>query len=353
MKYWLHRISHQANISYPLLEHGFLSIGFSDFCTEKFYINVAEKKDWKYMDDDFNVYWGFIPRTRYNLWRFLAEMEKGDYVVVPTNWGQFSIYEISDNLPIMVTDSNIDLPQTDWNNKIILRDEETGLLKIKGDDGEKDTIIGIGYLRKVKIICKDISRSDFADSALTSRMKIRSTNADISDLEDSIHRAISSFKENKPINLKADLQEKTVTLWNESIHEVLNPDKYEKLVKWYLKKSGANEAYIPPKNTSDKVGDVDVIAVFENIKTIINVQVKFYTGETSDWAINQIKDFAKSKENLSEGYNRQYWVISSSDSFSEKSNKLAKENGILLIDGKQFATMLLNVGLDSLESFEV
>ena len=347
MKYWLHRIGYLQNISYPLLDKGYLSIGFSEFCTDIFFANVVKKQDWDYMENDFNEYWGFIPITRYNLWRFLAEMKKGDYVVVPS-WGTFSVYELCDNLPIMATDKTIDLPETDWNGNKILRDEKTGFLKLENEKKYLD----IGYLRKVKLICKDMSRADYADSALTSRMKIRSTNADISDLATNIQNAIKSYKKKKPINLKADILEKSIEIWNNIILDELNPDKYEKLVRWYFRKKRATESYIPPKNSADKIGDVDVIATFENIKTIINVQVKFYKGETSDWAINQINDFSKSKENMSDGYSRQYWVISSSDTFSEKIYNLAKENNILLIGGKQFVSMLINVGIDSLESFE-
>lgn len=347
MKYWLHRIGHLQNVSYPLLEKSYLSIGFSDFCKDDFFYHVAENQDWNYMENNFNECWGYMPRNRYTLWRFLAEMGKGDYVVVPS-WGTFSVYKISDNLPIMATDENIELPETDWNGNKILRDNKTGLLKL---DNEKE-YLDIGYLRKVRLICKDIPRSDYADSALTSRMKIRSTNADISDLEINIKNAIKSFKNKQPINLKADILEKSIELWNNIILNKLNPDKYEKLVRWYFQKIGATELYIPPKNSIEKVGDVDVIATFENLRTIINVQVKYYKGETSDWAINQINDFAKSKENMSDGYSRQYWVISSSNGFSEKSYNLAKENSILLIDGKQFVCMLLNVGLETLELFE-
>ena len=347
MKYWLHRIGYLQNVSYPLLEKGYLSIGFADFCYEDFFVNVAENQDWEYMENAFNENWGFVPRIRYNLWRFLAEMSKGDYIVVPS-WGTFSIYELCDNLPLMITDNIPDLPTEDWNGNKILKNEKTCLLKLDGEKKDLD----LGFLWKVKAVCKDIPRSDFADSALTSRMKIRSTNADISDLEKNIKKAIYSFKKKTPINLKADLLKNSVEIWNKTILDELNPDKYEKLVRWYFRKIGATESYIPPKNSIDKVGDVDVIASFENLRTIINVQVKFYKGETSDWAINQIRDFAKSKETISDGYNRQYWVISSSESFSETSYNLAKENNILLIDGKQFVKMLLNVGIESLESFE-
>jgi len=36
MSYWLHRISHHAEVSHPLLERGYLSIGWSDFSKPDF-----------------------------------------------------------------------------------------------------------------------------------------------------------------------------------------------------------------------------------------------------------------------------------------------------------------------------
>ena len=36
MNYWLHRISYLAELSYPLFERGFLTIGFSDFTKKEF-----------------------------------------------------------------------------------------------------------------------------------------------------------------------------------------------------------------------------------------------------------------------------------------------------------------------------
>ena len=347
MKYWLHRIGHLQNVSHPLLEKGYLSIGFSDFCNDEFFKKVAKNEDWDYLENSFGECWGRLARGRYNLWRFLAEMKKGDQVIVP-NWQTFSVYKICDDLPIMITDKTIDLPKTDWYDIEIQRDDKTRFLKLKNETGYLDT----GFLRKVQVVCKDIPRREFADSALTSRMKIRNTNADISDLADSIQKAIQSFKKNTPIDLKADILNKSIELLNNTILANLNPDKYEKLVRWYFKRIGATEYYIPSKNYENKNGDVDVVAVFENIKTVINVQVKFHQGETSDLAINQIKDFAHSQADVSDGYNNQYWVISSADSFSENSCNLAKENGIQLITGRQFVEMLLNAGLATVEFFE-
>jgi len=347
MNYWLHRIAHLQNVSHPLLEKGYLSIGFSDFCNDEFFKQIAKNENWDYLDNSFNERWGYLSKTRYNLWRFLVEMKRGDLVIVP-KWETFSVYEICDDMPIMVTDKNIDLPTTDWNGNNIQRDTESYLLKLENEIDYLD----LGFLRKIKILYADIPRNGFADSALTSRMKIRNTNACISELSDSVQKAIQHFKKDQPINLKAEILSRSTEIWHNIIQTELTPDKYEKLVKWYFEKIGATESYISPKNYKDKSGDVDVVATFESIKTIINVQVKFYKGETSDWAINQIKDFANSKENMSDGYSRQYWVISSSDSFSQKSCNLAKENNILLVDGRQFIRMLLDVGLETLETFD-
>ena len=346
-KYWLHRVSHLANVSYPLLENGYLSIGFSDFCTEDFLNGVRTENGWSYMEDAMRREWGNLPRIRFFLWRFLAEMKKGDWVIVPS-WGTFSIFEIKDDCAILASDPNVKLPNCDWSGKALCRDLDTNLIKL---EEEKDCL-DIGFLRSVSVVELDIPRGDFADSALTSRMKYQGTNADISDLEQSIHRALSNYKSGKPINLKAEIIEKSIDAWESAIQCNLNPTKYEKLVKWYFERVGASEVIIPPKNYEGKQGDVDVRAVFEKIRTIINVQVKFYSGETSTWAIEQIRDFSESKESSYDGYIHQFWVISSSDSFSVESENLAKENNILLVRGREFVKMLFDVGLESLEGFD-
>lgn len=361
MNYWLHRISHIQNVSRPLLEKGYLSIGFSDFSNEDFLVEVAEKKNRRFMDSTFKEHpnWEYLPQSRFSLWRFLAEMRAGDWVVVPAPmragdyWVEapvpktFSVYELCDDLPNLPSDDGLDLPDTDRHGRRIVMDSPTSLMKIEGEEKPLD----IGFLRKVSVVCKDIPRDGFADAALTSRMKVRQTNTDISDLAENLHRAVEAFKAGKPINLKAELVEKSIDSWKSVMLNDLNPDKFERLVWWYFLRAGATEVAIPPKNQPDKSGDVDVTAVFEEIRTIISVQVKFHQGETDDVAIQQIQDFAQSQESLSDGYNRQYWVVSSADTFSENALNLARETNVQLICGKEFVEMLLNVGIGGLDSF--
>jgi predicted Mrr-cat superfamily restriction endonuclease len=343
MQYWLHRIGWLESVSYPLLEAGYMSIGFSDFST-KIFLEKSSEEDGVYFDNQFEEIWGNLARSRYSLWKFLAEMKKGDWVVIPSG-GNFSVYEIVENSAILPSSFEIKDGFSDWYGRKIIHDK-SGMFKL---EGEKD-YLDIGFLRKVKSLFIDMSRYDYADAALTARMKIRNTNANISDLEKNIKNAIEAFKKNKPINLKSSFMKYSVEYWLKIMRKELTPDKFERLIGKYMERVGATSVAInPEKNSEDKVGDVDIVAIFESIKTIINIQVKNHEGETSDWAVHQINDFAKSKQNVSDGYSRIYWVISSSDSFSKDAEKLAIKNDVLLFDGKQFIQMLMEAGIENID----
>ena len=352
MNYWLHRISYEMNISYPLMEKGYLSIGFSDFCCNDFLEQLVkdDENSWNYFEEQFLKNWGNKPRSRYSLWRFIKEMKKGDWVLVPEWGGTFSIYELTDDNVTLASDESIELPEKDCNGNKIERHENK---MIRTSNQEEDNYYDIGFLRKCKPVECYIPRQEYADMALNSRMKLFSTNANISDLKESIETAVEAFRDKKPINLKEILVEKTVDIWSKTIREKLKSEKYEKLVKWYFTQIGASEVYIPPKHYVGKQGDVDVVATFEKLKTIVYVQAKFYEGETSDWAVQQIVDFSNSKEiGLDNNYSYQFWVISSSECFSENCRKLATENHVRLINGEEFVRMLLDVGIESLNGFD-
>ena len=123
--------------------------------------------------------------------------------------------------------------------------------------------IDLGFYWEVKPIAKNMSRKDFADSALTSRMKIRTTNTNILDLKESVEKALISYEKDKPINLYSEILEKITPQVLKSLKSELNPDKFENLVKFYFEKNGATDVYIPAKNEKGKEGDADVVAIFE------------------------------------------------------------------------------------------
>lgn len=166
MNYWLHRISYLENVSYPLLDKGYLSIGFSDFTDDKFLKKVSGQ-DWDYFEEQFDSIWEDRPRRRYSLWRFIAEMKKNDIVIVPNWWQSFSVYKIEETCAILPSSIQIEDNFKDWNDVKILQNKSKQLIL----EGENE-YLDIGFLRKVKPIAKEIPRYEYADAALTARMKI-------------------------------------------------------------------------------------------------------------------------------------------------------------------------------------
>jgi predicted Mrr-cat superfamily restriction endonuclease len=344
---WLHRISHHAEVSYPLLEKGYLSICWSDFSTPEFIEKSCSENGGSYFDETFQNKWGNLPRSRYFLWRFLAEMEKGDWVVVPGS-GTFSVFEIEDDKALAIPEIFQLTEIKDCSGNLIKLDEN-GYLHNVEKEGEEG-IVDLGFFRKVKPIATEISRYEYADAALTARMKALQTTLKIGDLQDSVDKALTAFRKEKPLNIYSQIVETASQQILDTLHSELTPDKFEHLVEWYFKRIGATNVYIPAKNESGKEGDADVVATFEAIKTIIYTQVKFHQDETSSWAIEQITNYKsqKDKDGIDDGYSKIAWVISSGDSFSEEARKMAKEVNIQLFDGITFATMLLEAGIANL-----
>lgn len=339
--YWLHRISHIAEISYPLLDNNYLSYGWSDFEEEGFIEGVRGENGWAFMEEQFKMKWGELSRGRHQLWNFIKEMKAGDRVIVPTS-GAFSIYELLDDKPIMVKDIK-DVVIKNWNGEEILRNEDGYLINSKGDK------IDLGFARRVKEVQKNIPRYDYADGALTARMKVRQTNVCINDLKENVQKALEGSINNKPIHFRNEINDVIPTICT-IIQTKLNPDKFEFLVKRYFERIGANSVVIPPKNPSSKVDyeDVDVIATFDLLKTIYYVQVKHYRGETGSWGADQISHLkeleAMKDDRQDDGYTKVYWLVSSSEVFTEECINKAKETNVQLIDGKTFSSMLLDAG---------
>lgn len=340
MNYWLHRISHVAELSYPLLDRGYLTIGFSDFSYKEM-IDCVLEDDWAYFNQQFQDFWGRIPRPRHSLWNFL-KMSKGDPVIVPSQ-GTFAVCEIIDQRPLLIAETfSEDLKS--WDGKPI---STNGIHLISPHGNAFD----LGFARKVKVLYKQIPRDKFADAHLTARMKIRQTNVSINDLKQSIEKSIENFKASKPIHLHALIIDKTVNLVLDSIQNELNPDKFEKLIQAYFNTIGATEVAIPAKNGRNKEGDADIVAVFEPIKLIIYTQAKFQKGQINEWGTNQILDYKTNQESIADGYNKVAWVITTANTFNERAENLAKENEVQLINGLEFSKMLLNAGISSMNTF--
>lgn len=306
MNCWLHRISHFAQISNPLLEAGFLSIGFRAFSSDRF-IDTAIAGKVDEFNDTFKRVWAGLPRSRWALWNFLNKMKKGDMVVVP-GWGTFSVYRIVGEKPLPLNAIKADLPKQDWmGNDIVWEDSEIE----EADD------IDIGFVWKVELAADDVEKS------------------------------LKAFGAGKPVNMRAALIDNATAEWKARIHEGLDCEKFTKLVEWYLKKIGADFACIPATciPAAEQSCDADVVARFDNTKTYVNVLVKFYDGTTPLWELNEIMDFAQAQADADE-YHVVPWIITSADSCSNGARLVAKENNVRLICMDEFVRMLIGAGFE-------
>jgi predicted Mrr-cat superfamily restriction endonuclease len=342
--YWITRISNNWNFTYPLLEKGYVCIGWSDFASEENYISsVRSENGWKYLEDKMNDCWGGIHRNRYQLWRFIVEMKKGDWIIVP-RCKTFSIYEILEDKPISIRDYKELI--LDINNVEYSRNND-GLII---DD---DRVVDIGFLRKVRSISTgEIPRYEYADSALVSRLKIMHTIADVTDLSSSIENALDRYVKKTPIDFKGDLCE-IIPLVAKSIQDTLCDRKFEKLIKWYFKKIGASSVEINSRNYKGKESyeDIDITATFNQLKTTFYVQAKHHKGITSSWAAEQIIKAKEIKErNDAEGDTKIYWALTSAYDFSDECKNIAQKNNIQLVTGKEFASMLIDAGLANINA---
>ena len=351
---WLHRVSYHAEAAHPLLERNYLTIGFSDLSSPDLIDNLTTKSDEEgrhYLDQRCQEEYGELRRNRHFLRMFVADMKAGDWVLVPKQ-GVFSIYEITEDRPFCIRDLDaVGLREWGLADGHPLVVTENGFLRGGGEE------IDLGFARRVRPIQTDIARTSFADAALTSRMKVFGTTADISDLEASVRRSIDAHSAGRPIDLHATLLKKHTESTLEAIKCDLNPDKFEQLIAWYFKRVGASEVVRPSKNESGKEGDADIVATFDALRTIIYVQAKFHDGETDDWSVDQIIAYRDQKTKrvpeggvMDDGYARVAWVVSAADKFTDESVALAQLNKVLLLNGKEFVKMLLNTGIQGLDA---
>ena len=337
--YWLHRISHEAEVSYPMLEKGMLTHGFSDFSNRDFIHDVeigGEEKLKQYMLDE----WGGISRNRRDIIRFNSEMKAGDIVVVPQYGSVISVYRVEEDDVYTIAEAFQMLNgEYRGSEKHTLKN---GLICVDGDK-----CLDLGFARKVELLHKDISRRDYLDARLSARLNYRGTNLSITDLAASVEEAIERFTGGKTIDLKASIEKDAVPMMLDCIRKELNPAKFEKLVKQYFEHIGASTVTIPAKNAADKEGDADVVAVFENLSLVIYTQVKFHQGMTNEFAVIQVQEYADHKsESPDESYAQVLWIVSTADDFTRECKEAASGAGVQLIHGKRFASMLLNAGLD-------
>ncbi len=259
MKYWLHRITggdYALNFAYPLLfNHNYLSIGWSYFSEESFITSVLgdgidainkrmQEKGWE------------LHKNRWNLWRLIKGMQKGDIIVVPI-WNEFSIFEIADNK--IYSNESIDISiYVDWNGKQATKKENFFY------DSEGNSV-DLGFYRKVIPILIHIPRQK-AKEDLYERMKYRGTNADISDLKEDIDCFLNSI---------GDFSEYSPKIFNNS-----KPKKNDKEIEAQIVLAGELLSFpnlrIPPYQRSYRWTEKNVRQLLEDVLTSMNAGKKNY-----------------------------------------------------------------------------
>ncbi len=341
-KYWLHRISHEWDVSSWLLKQGYLSIGWSMLSKT----DIAEKV---HNENDIQVFEDYMTkagqkgiRSRWNLWYF-CNFHKNDVVLVPLYGGLFSLYQVVGNA-VSVCDMPrlLDKFTVESGEEIVV--DRSGMFK-RVDSSE---IVDVGFVLPVKPIKTNLSRYEYADNALTSRMKMRQTNGDISDLSENIVRVINR---EAPLNLYSGIIEKLAKELLKEIKTQLTPDKFEKLIRWYFCKVGATNAYIDAKNKPGKLdgADADIIAEFDLLKVIIYVQAKLHDDTTSMWAVEQIAKYKSQFDYQFSEYTSIPWVITTAEYFSNEALVIAQHNNVRLISGIEFARMLIDAGITNID----
>ena len=271
-------------------------------------------------------------------------MAQGDRVVVPT-WGAFHVYTVTDDARLAPRHIQPDLQNLQsWHGKSAVVTDEGYI-----EESDPPGILDLGFFRRVEPVKRDIPRQGYADAALTRRLKVRQANVEVSDLRESIETALERYEEKRPVNLRDQVLERCAGEVRETVLDSLAPGQFEELIRDYFRQQGA-VAYIPAKNQRDREGDADVVATFESLKLIIYVQAKLHDGTTDGWAVKQIKEYAEGKEGngADDGYVRLPWVISTAERFSVDCLEAARRGQVRLVDGDEFAKMLLDSGIQQL-----
>ena len=338
--YWLHRISNEWGVAKPLLDKGYLTIGWQYLMsispTLRDCIVDRHGEGFEPLMDELKARY----RSRWCLNRF-ARFMPGDTVVVPLYDKCFAIAEVENSAK-----SILDLPLEVVNELKDVNLSVNGLTDISDSQSIRD--IDIGFFVKIKTPVKIIPRS-FAEDKLQTRMKMRQTNASINDLAKEVDDAA---KREAPVDVHEILVEETANAILGKIKKYVTADNFERVVKWYMERIGASTVYIPPKNSSEKedYADADVVAVFESLGITIYIQVKKHDDKTDVWAVEQISKYDENQEkNSIDGMTYIPWVVSTADDFKEEAKVKAVEKGVKLINGKEFARMLAEVGVNGID----
>lgn len=253
-------------------------------------------------------------RAARSLWKFMREMESGDWVVVPR-------------------------PGSFWVGRVAGDAFET-------DEGTSDDTV---HRRPVEWHDQEPVPRARARSALVSRMKSRLTVTDASDLLEDIKLALEVASSQEAPSGTAALRGRLI----EETHQELlagyfNERRFEELVRDVLMMLGAAGARIIPRRHD--VG-IDIACEFPvgGLTVVpVGVQVKYWRPEQGPAGREPIDQLLVAMDDVEIG------LVVTTTSFSDDArayaSELAEESGkdIVLLDGLEFSQLLVDHGLREL-----
>ena len=261
-------------------------------------------------------------RSSGHMWRFIRDMKTDDLVVVPYG-SEFFVAQVCG-------------PAFHDRTKV---DDDTA------------------YRRPIKWLNdkRGISRST-ARSALISRMKIRGTCANAGDLVEEIRECVDRAESGKKTIFNQDLQTRLVA---DTLDELQNGRienyGFERLIRTMLIGLGAVSTRIVPRSEDRGIDIVSTFRVAGTIPVVVGIQAKHYRPNppVGASAIKQlICGIEEGGEDVTHG------MVVTSGTFSDEAINRAEaytENGIPieLIDGEQFATLIVEHGLEVVRDIKV
>ncbi len=335
--YLMHRVSHHSEELNQMLKEGYLPIGWGDIrkhseeLADKIIRKARDKELSKYnfgqyfkgLSEETKLTW-LTARQGYFIYNFL-NLNIDSIVIVPKAQ-VFSIYRV------------IETPK-------VFSATKTGV----------DEKYDIGFMVKVELLYGDVSRYDYLDSTLNSKLKFRGTNLVFNDEDKKlIDNMIQSIENKTPIDDFSETKKSILKEINQYITSI-GHDKFERLVVAYLKHIGADKVVIPPKNqngNNDARADIDVKAAFNKLGIVIYVQAKCHKGTSDTTGIQQLLAYESEEDSDFIQLVPVKWFITSGelvnnyeDLLPEKYKDKADElKYIKIINGTDFAELLFDSG---------
>lgn len=249
-----------------------------------------------------------------NMWRFIHEMEEGDYVVVP-HGGEFYVGRVAGPA----------------------RREED---KVADDTTHRRGVI---WLNDGEPIDRSVARA-----ALQSRMKVWQTCARASGLVDEIEDALEAARSDEPPAFGSDLRRRLV---EQALGEIrsgrLESYGFEELIAGILESLGGEGVHVVARSEDQGADILATYTVAETFQVTLAVQAKHHYRPEPPLSASVVEDLVEGMEQEDATHG---WVVTAGtyeDEAEERRAQLEEERGLHLelIDGEQLAALVVEGGL--------